>query len=115
MFIKEGVLTEIYNTRTDIGEVPVVPNNPFECEGPFAIEKDGYITAELSCTVLTPNPSLHISIEPFLVEGRFNKRQNSLNLVSIEGNTQRTRVSVNGTLIQERERKCIQSINAFSY
>ena len=110
MSISDGVLTETSTNRVSAGDTPVLANNHFTCAGPYSYE-DGSIAVELSCNVLIPNAPITVTIEPFMLEGYVGWFGNSVKLVSVAGNIQKTQISSQGTVIEERQRICTQNIS----
>ena len=111
MTIEDGVLTEIFESQVEVGDIPVMANNRFSCEGPYELASGGKIEANLTCTVSTPNPGILVTIKPFLLSGFASRLGESIQLTSVAGNIQITEISLQGTVIQERQRACIQSLS----
>lgn len=107
--IVDGRFTEILSDRTQPGETPVNPLTEFGCTGDYRLDEGGAITVDLVCTVKPPAPGVAVTIHPFKFEGYVSRGKSSLQLNLIDGVVQTVAVSVNGQVVQQRERICVQN------
>jgi hypothetical protein len=111
MTIEEGRLTEIFQNNLRPGDVPVVANNEYFCEGPYKLNAAGRLSVELVCEVKSQQPGVEITIKPFKLEGFVSRTREYVNLTALEGNIQVVEVSVQGRVAQQRQRICTQSLS----
>lgn len=111
MTIEDGLLTEIFNARVSSGDTPVVTGSKYTCDGSYEVNAKGHLSAELVCRVIAPQPGVEVTIQPFRLEGFVSKTAEHITLNAIDGNIQLVSVAVQGQVVQERERICLQNLS----
>ena len=106
--ITDGRFTEILNDKINPGDVPVSALTEFSCAGNYLRLPDRKINVDLECTVKSPGPGVVVTIKPLNFEGYVGRARQTLQLSLIDGAIQTVAVSVNGQVVQQRERICVQ-------
>jgi hypothetical protein len=110
--IEEGRLSEIFHRNIQSGDLPVIPGNEYTCAGSYELHAAGKLSMDVECNVKPPQPGVVVTLKPFHLEGFVSRAHQNVHLSAIEGNVQTVHVSVEGTIVQQRERICLQSISA---
>jgi len=108
--LEQGVLSEIFQPRVQPGQVPVGARNAYRCAGPYTFADQRELSIDLTCDVLVPRPGVAIRITPFQLSGYVSRSRESINLAALEGNVQLLELSVDGQVVQTRERVCLQHL-----
>lgn len=104
-----GHFTEILNDKTNPGDVPVSALTEYGCEGNYQRLPERKIKIDFECTVKSQGPGVVVSIKPFNFEGYIGRNQQTMQLNLIDGAIQTIAVSINGQVVQQRERICVQN------
>jgi hypothetical protein len=110
--IEEGRLSEVFHNNTQPGDLPVVAGNEYTCEGSYVLDVAGRLSMDLTCNVKSSNPGITITLKPFKLEGFASRARQNVELSAIAGNIQILEISAGGTVVQQRERICLQSLSA---
>jgi hypothetical protein len=110
--IEEGRLSEVFHSNVQPGDLPVIAGNEYTCEGSYELNAAGRLSVDLTCDVKASEPGVTITLKPFKLEGFASRVQQNVELSAIAGNIQTLQVSAGGTVVQQRERICLQSLSA---
>jgi hypothetical protein len=110
--IEEGRLSEIFHNNTQPGDLPVVAGNEYTCAGSYVVDAAGRLLMDLTCDVKSSDPGITITLQPFKLEGFASHARQNVELSAIAGNIQTLQISAGGTVVQQRERICLQSLSA---
>jgi hypothetical protein len=108
--IEGGLLTEAQQNKLHVGDVPAMARIPYTCQGTYQ-RSGSRLALELGCNPTPPQPAITITIGPFRLAGFVSADEESLNLAALEGNVQSVEVAVGGTVVQRRERICLQHLS----
>lgn len=104
-----GRFTEILNDKTNPGDVPVSALTEYGCEGKYQRLPQQKIKIKLECTVKSQGPGVVVNIKPFNFEGYIASNNQTMQMNLIDGAIQTIEVRVNGQVVQQRERICVQN------
>jgi hypothetical protein len=110
--IEEGRLSEVLHSNIQPGDLPVTAGNEYTCEGSYDLNAAGRLLMDLVCDVKSSQPGITITLQPFKLEGFASRNLQNVELSAIAGNIQTLQILANGTVVQQRERICLQSLSA---
>jgi hypothetical protein len=104
----DAKLSELSNVTLDAGQVPVTSPMLYTCKGPFSV-KGSKLAVTLNCNVTDVPPGLTVTLGPLNFEGFAGPGKQSLTLSTIGNEIQVATVKSGDTLLQQRDRICLQS------
>jgi hypothetical protein len=108
--LEEGRQTEISTGRVGAGTTPVAPPSQFTCSGTHRLEGNKLVMS-LACDVKQASPVVKVALGPLNLEGYLGLTPLAIDMVNAGGDIQTISVSVNGNVVQQRQRICNQAIS----
>jgi len=108
--LEEGKQTEISVGRVGAGTIPVAPPSLFTCSGTHRLEGNKLLMS-LACNVQQASPAVKVALGPLNLEGYLGFAPLSIDMTNSGADIQTISVSVNGNLVQQRQRICNQAIS----
>ncbi|MGH8760648.1 MAG: hypothetical protein ACREVW_14240 [Burkholderiales bacterium] len=104
--------TDVLENQISTGQMPVVPGTEYTCSGTYAVapnKQQVTVTFPL-CVVKTNSPGVTVTVGPLEFEGYVGTKRRAINLSMLNGNIQTVTIAVGGSVVEQRERICTQTL-----